>query len=267
MKVLTEIDLRTKIKNMGSITVYKVPSGTILTPAARSFLSDNKIEIVFTDDVEDVLEERKGDVPSSKASSPAESTPVKRPRNMLLGAGVKIDEKPEAYTHLYANNLVPKYHPRIKLRGKIDALEAHIIIAQVIATQNKMEEITKELEEVLTLARNILRAEVLSEPLPEFTLFGLTEQDLREISHNPQKTLGISHFIPSQDMGEIMAHLNLVRTKVRETEIAAVEAFFDPTEGLQREDIIKALNRMSSAVYVMMCRLKAGRYEGRGYKP
>ena len=62
-----------------------------------------------------------------------------------------------------------------------------------------------------------------------------------------------------------MAHLNMVRTQVRETELAAVEAFFDPTEGLQREDIIKALNRMSSAVYVMMCRLKAGKYESQGF--
>ena len=59
-----------------------------------------------------------------------------------------------------------------------------------------------------------------------------------------------------------MAHLNLVRTQVRETELAAVEAFFDPTKGPEREDILTALNRLSSAVYVMMCRLKAGKYEG-----
>ena len=61
-----------------------------------------------------------------------------------------------------------------------------------------------------------------------------------------------------------MAHLNMVRTQVLET-ACCVEAFFDPTEGLQREDIIKALNRMSSAVYVMMCRLKAGKYESQGF--
>lgn len=265
MKVLTEIDLRTKIKDIGSITTYKVPSGTILTPAARSFLSDNKIQIVFTKDDEKELETVKGNAGQS-GDSPV-CPPPRKPRYLLLGTGVRIDEKPEAFTHLHGNNLVPKYHPRIQLRGKVDALEAHIIVAQITAGKNKMEQIAKNLEEVLTLARNILRAEVLSEPLPEFTLFGLSEQDIREISHNPKKTLGVAHFIPSSDMGEMMAQLNLVRTQVRQTELAAVEAFYDPTEGLKREDIIKALNRMSSAVYVMMCRLLAGKYDIRGFKP
>jgi ethanolamine utilization cobalamin adenosyltransferase len=102
--------------------------------------------------------------------------------------------------------------------------------------------------------------------LEEFTLIGLTEQEIREISHNPKKTLGIPHFMPTHEMGEMMAELNLVRTQVRETELAAVEAFFNPTKGLQREDIVKALNRMSSAVYVIMCRLKAGKYENQGFK-
>ncbi|MGI5859347.1 MAG: cobalamin adenosyltransferase [Tepidanaerobacteraceae bacterium] len=264
MKVLTEIDLRTNLKKMGQITTYKVQSGTILTPAARSFLSENKIDIVFSDDEKTGPEKGKKDAGQTNTSA-VDDKASRKPRYLLMGAGTGIDKKPEAYTHLYANNLVPKYHPRIKLRGRIDSLEAHIIIAQVKAKQHKMENIAKDLEEVLTLARNILRAEVLSEPLEEFTLLGLSEQDIREISHNPKKTLGISHFMPSHDMGEIMAHLNMVRTQVRETELAAVEAFFDPTEGLQREDIIKALNRMSSAVYVMMCRLKAGKYESQGF--
>ena len=50
-----------------------------------------------------------------------------------------------------------------------------------------MENIAKDLEEVLTLARNILRAEVLSEPLEEFTLLGLSEQDIRRFLITPRK--------------------------------------------------------------------------------
>lgn len=73
--------------------------------------------------------------------------------------------------------------------------------------------------------------------------------------------------MPSQEMGEMMAYLNLVRARVRQTELAAVEAFFDPAEGLIREDIIRGLNRMSSAVYIIMCRLRAGKYDGRGFRP
>ncbi|MGI6424577.1 MAG: cobalamin adenosyltransferase [Tepidanaerobacteraceae bacterium] len=264
MKVLTELDLRTNLKKMGQITAYKVPSGTILTPAARSFLSENKIDIIFSNDDEKGQREDKQDI--TQDYSVSNNKVSKNKRYFLIEAGVRIDEKPEAYTHLYANNLVPKYHPRIKLRGKIDSLEAHIIITQTKAKKRKMENMVKDLEDILTLARNILRAEVLSETLEEFTLIGLTEQEIREISHNPKKTLGIPHFMPTHEMGEMMAELNLVRTQVRETELAAVEAFFNPTKGLQREDIVKALNRMSSAVYVIMCRLKAGKYENQGFK-
>lgn len=265
MKVLTEIELRTILKNTGTIAEYKVPPGTILTPAARSFLAENRIDLIFSDEQETSSEEGKRDADSNLTTENGQDL-EQNAKYFLMGAGVKISEKPEAYTHLYANNLVPKYHPRIKLRGKIDALEAQIIIAQVKANENKLEEMTKDLEEILTLARNILRAEVLSEPLADFTLLGLTEQGLREVSHNPKKTLGVGHFVPSQEMGEMMAYLNLIRTQVRETEIYAVEAFFNPTEGLQREDLIKALNRMSSAVYVMMCRLKAGQYQSQRFK-
>lgn len=59
VKVLTEIDLRTNLKKLGPIATYKVPSGTILTPAARSYLSENKIEIVFSDE-NAVQEKEKG---------------------------------------------------------------------------------------------------------------------------------------------------------------------------------------------------------------
>lgn len=259
MKVLTEIDLRSNLKNLDSIKTYKVPSGTILTPAARSFLTENKIDIIFADDEkEEIKESPKESKSNIEAEKREESS--KKPRYFLMGTGIRTDEKPEAYTHLYSNNLVPKCHPRIKFRGKIDSLEACIICTQVKAKTLKMDNVAEDLNDILTLARNILRAEVLSEPLEDFLLLGLSEQDIREISHNPQKTLGVSHFIPSYEMGEMMAELNYIRTQIRETEIAGVEAFLDVAEGLKREDIIRALNRMSSAVYVMMCRLKAGKY-------
>lgn len=263
MKVLTEIDLRNDLKKMGNLTTYKVPLGTILTPAARSFLAENKIDIVFSNDEDTDLQGETKD--SGKTAASAADVSPKKPRYILLGTEIGSDKKPEAYTHLYANYLVPKSHPRIKLRGKIDSLQAHIIVAQAKAKQLKLENVVKDLDELLYFARNLLRAEVLSEPVEEFTFFGLTSQEIREISHNPKKKLGTSHILPSYEMGEMMAYLNLIRTQVRETELAAVEAFFDPTDGLKREDIMTALNRMSSAVYVMMCRLKAGKYEGQGY--
>lgn len=260
MKVITELDLRSDLKNLGDITTYRVPPGTILTPAAKSFLNENKIELVFSDEKTPLREESKD--PGKIAADP--ETPPKKPRYILLGTDIGTDKKPEAYTHLRGNYLVPKTHPRIKLRGKIDSLQAHILLAQVRAKQLRMENIVKDLDEILNFVRKLLRAEVLSEPVEDFGFFGLSHQEIREISHNPKKALGVPHILPNYEMGEMMAYLNLVRTQVRETELAAVEAFLDPTEGPQREDILTALNRLSSAVYVMMCRLEAGKYKGQG---
>jgi len=262
MKVLTEIELRSKLRKMGPIDTYEVSPGTILTPAARSFLSDRKIEVIFSDEkapsrANQQEEDIKEDNPSKEEA---------KPKYHILGTELYSNIKPEAYTHLNANNLVPKYHPRIKLRGKIDNLEAHILTAQITAKKQKMSELVMELDEILSATRELLRAEVLSEPVKDFTLFGFTDDQIREISHNPQKHIGVKHFMPSHEMGEMMVELNMLRTKIRETEIIAVETFFDPYKGLEREDIIKALNRLSSAVYVMMCKLLGGAYSNKGVR-
>ncbi|MCV5373849.1 ethanolamine utilization cob(I)yrinic acid a,c-diamide adenosyltransferase EutT, partial [Escherichia coli] len=46
--------------------------------------------------------------------------------------------------------------------------------------------------------------------------------------------------------------LNLLRGKVREAEVTAAQVFITPQFAVQRADILQALNRLSSAVYVMM---------------
>ena len=46
--------------------------------------------------------------------------------------------------------------------------------------------------------------------------------------------------------------LNLLRTKVRETETVAAQVFITRSFEVLRPDILQALNRLSSTVYVMM---------------
>ena len=58
--------------------------------------------------------------------------------------------------------------------------------------------------------------------------------------------------MPEASDGETIAHLNRLRCQVRETELAAAAAFPNG----QREDLVQALNRMSSAVYLLMIQQK-----------
>src|SRR5690606_24908674 len=116
--------------------------------------------------------------------------------------------KPEQMTHLRGRLLVPKSHPRIRLRGKLDSLEAHILLAQMAAHKEGLAPLAQHLGEVLDYVRQMVRAEVMDEPLPPIQLFGLDDAQLRERSHHPKKYYGVSHTPPAVAHGEIMLWLN-----------------------------------------------------------
>lgn len=218
--------VRANIRNRDGKRVYYLGKGDQLTSTARDFLRRERIEIL----------------PGSQA----------RPERYRLLSGGYAEEKPEHMTHLNGEVLVPKTHPRIRFRGKMDTLEAELILCQRIPGAPEM-----ALGEILDFARKILRCDVLEEPLIWDTLCGLSEQEQRERSHMPQDYYGQPHFMPQASDGSVIAGLNRARCFAREAELAAVEAFSDREGNLLREDIPKALNRMSSMLYLLMIQEKA----------
>jgi len=117
-----------------------------------------------------------------------------------------------------------------------------------------------DLEEMLVQIRAILSAEVRGAEISPSTLLGCHEDELRRISHHPGEELGCSHLLPSHGMGRALVALNLLRVHARETELCAAHA----VPGKERCDLIRALNRLSSAFYVLMCREQSGFYERKG---
>ena len=220
--------VRANIRNRDGKRVFYLGKGDQLTSSARDFLSRERIEIL-----------------------PAEQA---RPQRYRLLNGGYVEEKPEHMTHLHGDVLVPKNHPRIVFRGKMDTLEAELILCQLA---------DKTLEgpvgEILGLARQIIRCEVLEEPLKWDTLCGLTESEQRKRSHFPQEYYGQPHFMPSFTDGLTIARLNRARCAAREAELASVDAFSGREGNLTRQDIPKALNRMSSMLYLLMIQKKAGK--------
>ena len=53
--------------------------------------------------------------------------------------------------------------------------------------------------------------------------------------------------------------MNRCRCVARNAELAAVRAFVDEEGNVTRGDILRALNRMSSMLYILMIRLKKER--------
>lgn len=175
--------------------------------------------------------------------------------------GGVLTNKPEHMTHLRGNTLVFKDHPVIKYRGALDYLEAKIISAQICAKKEGYESIVSDLEDIIGLVRKLIRVQITEEPVGDYKLIGLDWGELREHSHHPTKYYGISHFLPSYKYGEVVTKLNELRTLTRKTELVAYDAFKDENKNVSRDDIIRALNRLSSAFWIMMCKHIKGLYE------
>lgn len=222
--------VRANIRNRDGKRVFFLGKGDQLTSGARDFLNRERIEI-----------------------RPGEQAKIEKYR--LLNGGF-LEEKPEHMTHLYGDVLVRKDHPRIVFRGKMDTLEAELILCQLASP-----ELVAPVGEVLNLARYLIRCEVMEEPVHWEKLCGLTEEEQRRRSHFPQEYYGQPHFMPSAGDGVVIARLNRARCAAREAELAAVAAFSDREGNPVRVDILRALNRMSSMIYILMIE-KKGRVGG-----
>ena len=228
-----------------------------ITKEAREYIRDKKLKLVFVEEPPKNTEAASFTQNPESASFPQ----VQAGSCGYVGEdGRCYDEKPEHMTHLYGNVLVPNTHSRILFRGRLDSLEAFIIELQVKAYVRGLSRLTEELGELLAYARQLLACEVTGKPLPAIRLFGLNEGELRKMSHHPREYFGIPHLLPDYRLGELGAGLNSLRTRSREAELAAAAAFWDG-ENLSRRDILQGMNRLSSAVYIMLLRLVTDYYK------
>ena len=217
----TEENVRANIRNREGKRMFCLGKGDQLTSSARDFLTRERIEI----------------------RSP-EQMQITRYQTVN---GAYLEEKPEHMTHLRGNLLVNKTHPVIAFRGKLDSFQAELILGQLEIPKE-----AKRLGEILDFSRHLIRCDVMQEPVSREKLCGLGEQELRRRSHFPQEVYGKPHFMPEAADGLLIARLNRLRSLAREAELAAAAAFTDPEGNCTRTDILRALNRISSMLYIMM---------------
>ena len=221
--------VRANLRNREGKRVFYLGKGDQLTSQARDFLARERIEIL-----------------------PAERA---KPDEYRLLTGGTVTEKPEHMTHLHGNVLVMKTHPRIAFRGAIDTLEAELLLAKIVLCKPY----DGQVGEVLEFARRLIRCDVLDEQVGDEKLCGLTAEELRTRSHRPQEFYGQPHFMPAAGDGEGILRVNRARCAARAAELSAVAAFSDREGNPTRPDILKALNRLSSMLYIIMIQLKAGK--------
>lgn len=257
MKVITEAILRDELRATEP-EIYYIPEGKILSPAAREYLQQRKIKIgKHTDRVSEAPA-----AVSAVAKTETAAVPEGKPKFICEETGAFFMEKPEHMTHLYGNVLVRKDHPRILFRGKLDSTQALVVFAQTcIHEGGEHEKLIEDLNDILRALREIMRCDVLEQPLVNERIIGLDHKELRERSHNPLQFFNIKQMVlPDYTMGKAYALLNQIRTQIREAEVAANTAF-RTGQKCTRPDIIEELNRLSSALHIMMCMYLAGMYK------
>ncbi|WP_373076619.1 ethanolamine utilization protein [Fusobacterium varium] len=253
--VLTE----DKLKNLyrkEEFKKYVVENGTIMTPSARQFLADKGIEIVKEEAVEEktAVQEKVIERVVEKAITP----------KYIGVAGESYFEKPEHMTQISGNILVKKNDERIIFRGKLDSLQAKWLILQKEFENYGNEKLQKDMESVAIFIKKIVSAEVLDMEMEEIKVLEETLDKIKEISHNPKKFFGIGNLFDISIKNSILVlKLNEMRGSSREIEIAGVTAFSNEKGIIIKKEILKALNRLSSVIYVMMLKGEKGEYGDR----
>jgi ethanolamine utilization protein EutL len=232
----------------------------------------------FADTIVEVCRAPRGIDMGAPAAPALEIDPSGKYR--ALETGERFAAKPDHLTHLFDDaSLVQKTHPRIVARGKLDLLQSAVLDAQTAADAEDARTLVGELGEILELARALVGAEVTNKPAPPVQLFGMGDDELRDATHHTQELYGVPFMYPDVRQGPVIAKLSLARAVAREAEVAIVAAFPAETGGPAappaRADLAHALNRVSSALYLLACKYVAGRYEGtrrplgpvRGWRP
>ena len=158
----------------------------------------------------------------------------------------------ETQTCLYKEQTVRKDHPRIAFRGGLDTLLAQTVCCQLAIRRAGHSDVEKQLDVMAAVIRALLCAEYSGQSFDIESFDAVDWEGMHSASHHPMAHFGIPHPIMDAVLGEGVAVLNLLRTRIRDCERLAVTAF-----DAGREDMVHALNRMSSFVYVLMCALCA----------
>jgi len=257
MAIMTEAELRDLIRQPRAGMTVTVPPGTRFSPSAQDFIKHWQLEIVYSAGAPLP--------PPAPAAPPAWERPAafpfqtSGPLPTCAVCGMPVTAKPEHLTQLDAEHFAPKNIPRIRFRGQLDTLHGLVLLVGAQARSAQRPELAGHLETLAAYCRELMSAEYNERPVAPLQLAGLDEEALHKATHHPQATLGVGHVIPDSGSPPLLLWLNYLRCLARETELAALDAFVTgPEYRVTRPDLIKAVNRLSSAIYYLELLLVKG---------
>ena len=239
-------------------TEIHLPVDCKLTPAARGLISDHHLVVKYHDEQGRLFIDASDELVTSNNQEDIYQPKLRQVHGLTSEQGhsdaecqlchQSVRKKPDTLTHLNAHVLVSKSDPRLAFRAKLDSCIATAIWLQLEVCP----EAQLWMADIRSVLGNIMRADVLNETLNDFMIGGLAEKAIHTLSHQPLKYLGHDHIVPAAEHGRNAVLLNLLRVQIRETEVVAASIFISRDLVVSRPDLMQALNRLSSAVYVLM---------------
>ncbi len=261
--IVTESELREQLRRPERGAVVHVPAGAVLTPAAQDFVAQWKLELR---DVEVAPAPTPADHPAAAWQVPSRFPVVfEGDVPSCVTCGTPVARKPAHVTQLDPRFFAVKTDARIRLRGRLDTLQAWCLLAGSRALALDRSDVADHLDTLAAYCRELLSAEYHLRAPGTLALAGLDADTLHAASHDPLGAVGIDHALPAIGHPELLHWCNLLRCQVREVEIAALEAF--PPEhhpGTEGGAVAQAVNRLSSAVYYLVLLLAAESEGGPG---
>ncbi len=262
MTFITECELRELWKN-GRGSLPSFAPGTRFSASALDFIKTEKINILYSQS-QSGQEIPPGTISFYEAEWDKPGVfPVvlSGPVPVCNECGQPLYSKPDHMTQIDSGHFAPKTTPRLVFRGRVDSLNALVMLVGSTARRFELPELAQQLDSLAAYCREIMSAEYHWRQVARLTLMGKSEEELHEISHWPDRFLGIQHLVPGPHDHEVLHWLNLLRTQCREVEIVALQAF--PTSDNETTQVgyrlACALNRLSSAVYVLELYFQSGR--------
>ena len=257
MTVITEAELRHMWQG-GRGTLTPLPRDVRFTPSARDFIKQWQIDIPYTEEPVSV-----GNQPSPSSPDAAPPPPWDKPAAFPVRrqgeppvchtCGQVLAEKPGHMAQLDTAHYAPKTAPRLTFRGKMDSLHAHFLLAGAHARRLGMTSLADQLDSLTAYCREITSAEYARREVAPLQMGGLNADRIHAITHHPGELLGV----PTPYDHEMLLQLNLLRCRVREIELVAVNLFRDTDGNPSHPDVNQALNRLSSAVYLLELKFRA----------
>ncbi len=257
MKVyITESWLRERF-GLAQQTEVQVPANAVFTPSARELLESRKVTVKYVDEQGQTFREQ-GVHQQAEAVAPdlvkvhaLTSESHHQSANCLLCQQI-VQKKPDTLTHLNAHELVSKSDGRIQLRSLVDGAIAFAVWIQAEQYGQWSAVFDLWLADIRSALGNLMRADATGTPMPPVSMGEFDSEALHQLSHHPLRFIGYDHIVPDVQYGLTVARLNMLRAKIREAETIAAQVLITHDFKVLRPDMMQGLNRLSSAVYVLM---------------